>query len=172
MSSDKINPTEVLIKFKEFEKEIFTSLNNGETTYGIPAKVNSFNSYTNPYSIPSLRGTIIWNKLFPDDEIRTPSRVLLLKTYIPNIERVREVVKDERVISVFEEIFQDENLILGDGINTITIPLELEKIPDDLVKLIDFSKMVNDTVKPGLIILESLGIKLIDGVITTNMLDI
>ena len=174
LKSKKINLPEISSKYRDFEKEIFDSLRSGSTEYAAPGKVNTAASYKDPYSIASYKGTIIWNKLFPKNKIEFPSRINMIKLKIESIEDIyNSDIEDESIIKVFEEIMADENLLVGNkknkttgkieklgSLNGISLPQNIKEVPDFLIPFIDIDTIINNTISPGLILLESLGFRM------------
>ena len=166
LKAKDVNIPKIIQKYKNFEEEIYNSLKTGSADYASPAKANSPESYKMPFSIAPFRGALLWNKLFPQEEIVFPARVLSVKLNLSSIDQVYEVLdpedpEDEHFFNVLEEVLGDEDMLINGRINTIAIPIETKMIPEFLVPFVDVDTIVNDTIKPGLIMLESLGIRLI-----------
>lgn len=157
---DKIDLSLIFSKFKELDTIIRNSLKNGEVDFLIPGKVNMLESYVNPYTIMSLRGTIAWNNLFPDDEISLPNKVNMLKLKIDDLNDIQDM-DDVQYNIIKSKIFDNENLSKY-GMKILTIPKTVSKIPDFILPYIDIDTMVLDNIKPGIILLESLGFSTLD----------
>ena len=161
LEKEKIDVNHVFNSFKEMEQTIKNSLQRGEMTYALPAKTNGIEEYEKPYSIMPVRGTITWNILYPERELRFSSKVNNVKLIIPNIETVREALdpkKDRLLLSRFEECFRNKNL-LKMGITVISLDKSIKNLPKELIQFIDIKTMINDNINNGLILLESLGMK-------------
>jgi DNA polymerase family B len=161
LSPDEINLGGVFGAFNKLQKEITNSLKNGDITYLQPGKVNELESYKTPYQIGPLRGAIAWNALFPEKEIVLPTKVNLLKLTAAKLEDLAGNIPMEQYAILKHTIFDDENLAKY-GFQILSMPKSAKKIPDWLVQFIDVDAMVNDHVKSGIIILESLGFKTLD----------
>lgn len=178
---EEIKISIILKKLEGFKNEIRQSLLNGETLFAIPGKVNDIGSYEQPYSQPTVRGTILWNNLYPADTIQTPSSILTLKINVNSLNDLEplysgennpyydfyEIIKDtidsinknaEKISTRKSPIISDKNP-LGYGFKTIALPRYLDKIPEWLIQFIDVEQIVNDTIKNGLIIAKSAGIE-------------
>ena len=154
LEDDKIRLDLILDKFNGLEEKIYNSLKNGETKYTLPSKANEIDSYKFPYRIMSFRGVLMWNIFFPEDEIHLPEKVNLVKL---NINSVKDIDEDDLKIynDKFMECFSDEDLCKN-GLNIISLPKSLKTIPEFLIKYMDIDTMVNDNIKNGFILLESL----------------
>jgi len=159
LNAKEINIAEILGIFKAFEDEIRTSLQNGEITFLTPGKCNDFDSYKNVYQVASARGSIIWNKLNPDNTIQTPAKVNLLKLSINDISDLEPIYETEMFNTIQTEIFGDEKLAHY-GMTAICMPKSVTKIPDWLIPFINYEDIIDDNIRVGNLLLESLGIKL------------
>jgi len=159
LKSDNINIAEILGIFKAFEDEIYNSLHNGEITFLTPGKCNELDAYKDPYKVASARGTMIWNLLNPDNTIQTPAKVNMLKLNINSIEDLEPIYETEMFEKIQKLIFDDERLAHY-GMATISLPKSVNKIPDWLIPFINYDDIIDDNIRVGNILLESLGIKL------------
>lgn len=191
LKEKNINLSKIIGKYKELENIVSNSLSNGEINYVIPSKVNEIESYKLPYQIMAVRGTIAWNILYPNKEITMPNKINLIKLDIPSYDYICEYIKNfnnnysnyqknfdpidvDEYMKKINKIYSNEKMV-KDGFNVIAIPQTEKKIPDFLIGLIDVKTMTNDNIKPGIIMLKSLGFKTLD-VLTkqfpTNILSI
>lgn len=155
----KINPIKIIERFSLVEEEITSSLHKGETEYLIPSKANNAEAYDNPLSINAFKAATAWNLMFPEKELQLPAKFLMLKVDIPNFDVIKEKIKDEESLNRFRELFKVPE-IAGKGLNSIAI--DTNKIPDCIRPFISYDKMVETHIKPGMDILESVGIKTIE----------
>jgi len=172
LDSDEINIEEVFGEYKRLEDMIVKSFVNGELTYSTPAKVNEIESYVSPYSIQSVRGSIIWNALYPDNEIVMPTKVNNIKLKAETLADLVNVPKD--VYDTLHRVIFSNPEMAKHGFKIISVPKDLEVLPDWIIPLIDIETMVKDNVKSGMIILESLGFKtldILDSQFPTNILE-
>ena len=159
LNSPEINLAEILGIFKAFEDEIRNSLKNGNITFLTPGKCNDFDSYKNPYTVPGSRGSIIWNKLFPEATIQTPTKVNMLKLNINELSDLKPLYGTELFDRIKNEVFDDENLAHY-GMSIICMPKSVTKIPEWLIPFINYDEIIDDNIRVGNLLLESLGIKL------------
>lgn len=174
LNSENIEISKVYEDYVTIQNTIRDSLLSGSTDYLEPGKVNEIDSYKTPFQIQSLRGALIWNSFFKDEEINFPEKVNLLKLKDLTIEELKEKLPDEyfnKLINLYKESPEMERF----GMKIISLPKSKKEIPSFLIDLIDCDKMINDLIKPVLIILESLGFKTLD-VLTdqypTNIIEI
>jgi hypothetical protein len=161
LSSEEINLGKVFGSFMSLQNTIEDSLKRGEVTYTQPGKVNEIESYKNPYTMMSVRGAIIWNALYPEKEIVLPTKVNLIKLNISSLEDIAGKIPMEEYKIIKETIFDNENLAKY-GFGILALPKSATQIPKWIVPFIDIDTMVNDHVKSGIIMLESLGFKTLD----------
>jgi len=159
LNDPTINIAEILGIFKGFEDEIRNSLKNGEITFLTPGKCNDFDSYKNAYTVASARGSIIWNKLYPNNTIQTPAKVNLLKLKINSITDLEPIYGTEFFNRIQQEVFNDENLAHY-GMDKICMPKSVTRIPEELIPFINYEDIIDDNIRVGNLLLESLGIKL------------
>lgn len=168
LRSKEINLAEILGIFMKFELEIRNSLLNGETTFLTPAKINAISSYKLPEQIQSVRGTIIWNELYPENTIQTPDKINLIKikgqliTDLKPIDGTREYdIISKTIFNIGDTKDKTQKLDLSKyGFTVLGIPKSEEKIPDWVIPLIDINSIIDDNIRVGILILESLGLKL------------
>ena len=180
----------VLQKYSRFAKAIETETTNGDLGFLKPATYKSKSSYKKPYSMQQFRGVVIWNHLFPNNSVPPESavRVAPLDPSIPLAYKVIKVPSDnphmddsveyEEQFDVFTEallargvsqsmidkmldLFKREEEIRHYGLSVICVPANLTELPDELLKLFDFNKIVTSTLSNGNIVLESLGLVLV-----------
>lgn len=175
LSPKTISLSKVISKYQALDNQIRMSLTNGEIDFLKPDKVNMIDSYKTPYQIQSVRGTLLWNQIFPENEISIPNKINIVKTTLNTIEDVENSnipdIYKERIKNLFSEIHELEKY----GATVIAIPKTVDKIPEWMLPYIDIFTMVNDNMKPGKILLETLGFKEMNVMkqqIATNIIDI
>jgi hypothetical protein len=166
MYADNINVAKILAKIQRFKTMIKESLEHGEKTFLPIASVKEVEAYTNPFSEQGIRGVRAWNFLYPDMMVNLPDKVLLLHL-ICGKEKVFQanhgVIPQDKYELIDQEIFSSgEKSIRTNGFGVIGLPQNIEKIPEWLIPIIDYDKIINNNVSKFNQILESLGIVLID----------
>ena len=166
MYTDKINVATILNKIRKFKEEIHDSLAVGEMKF-LPLKsVKEIEAYETPFSEQGIRAVRTWNLMYPDMEINLPDKVLALNIKCgkhKDFEAMRGIIPHDRYDKIEEEIFNStEKSIANQGFNIIAIPQNLERIPEWLIPLIDYTKIADDNASKFNTILESLGVVLLD----------
>lgn len=166
LNSDEIDFVDIYKDFIDMENEIIDSLGRGEIKYSQPDKVKDFSAYAMPLTQKSVKGTMLWNTMFPDNIIQIPDNVnaIKLKPMRPEefIERIpeeyRESVRNAYRVNDIGGVEGSKKWSDYD-IDYICFPKKLKKIPDFLVDMIDSELMTKDAIQPILIIINSLGFK-------------
>lgn len=174
LKAKEVNPALILRKYYEFELEIRKSLMNGETDFSKPAKINDFESYKLPFRLEAVRGCILWNTIYPNDEIVTPTKVNLIKLKgqtISGLEQIYntdefKIIKDLIFTSKLEKKKNDQgelvdvetNELLHYGCSVIAIPKSKTKIPEWIIPIIDVDTIVKDNIANGNLLLQSIDV--------------
>ena len=169
LNSEKIDPYAILGKFSSYQAKIKSSLLKGETTFSAPIKYSGFKYYKNAWVQEVVRGTLIWNDVYPDDLIVAMDKVnmLKLKGFTENefdyISNKHEFTEEDKVIlkNVKEMIFNNDN-IAHFGFSRICMPRHIKKVPTWIVPFIDVEEIIMHNSRDALILLESLGLKVIE----------
>lgn len=164
LKSKEIKLNEIITKFKKLEDEIKTNILEGNISFTVPGNVNNIDSYKFPYRMPTVRGTIIWNALYPNQSIVPPEKINTLKLTIKELNDLRPIFGTPEYDIIKKTIFDDKDF-KEYGMTTIAIPKSVEKIPEWLIQFIAIDEIVADNIRNGIIILESIGMK------TLNVLD-
>lgn len=161
---DDINIPRILKLMNKFEDYIKNSLKKGNVEFLKPAKLNDVNSYKEPYSQQVVRGAIAWNTLFPDNTIEPPEKVNILKLNGKNIEDLQPIYEDEHFSTIKDLAFNpDKNPEMSNfGFDVICVPKNLNKIPEWIIPLIDIDSVIDDNVRNVNILLNSLGLELME----------
>lgn len=109
-----------------------------------------------------FRGSMVWNELYPDQQIYPMDRVAIVKliTQAPtDIERIKDS-HPEWYQTVIQRIYQSNSPeIQKAGLKIICIPPAVQKIPDWLIPLIDYETIISDVVSSFKSILDALHIE-------------
>jgi hypothetical protein len=167
LSAESVDLKKIIRKFDELGIQVENSLKSGELTYALPRNVEQIDGYKEPTRLEPVRGTIIWNALETERQITPPEKVNVVKLKAINkdgaeMQQLKNSYPDKYAVvmkTVFNEGVESPKIDISRfGLNVISIPKSIEKIPDYLLPLIDLSSMVSDNMTNGYIILESLGI--------------
>ena len=174
LKSDEIELSNIYSDYANIESTIRTSIKKGDTDYLIPGKVNEIESYKTPFQIQTVRGALVWNAFYPNEDIVFPDKVNVIKLKDFQLQDLENRIPEdfyERLVDTFRR-YPELNKY---GVGIICVPKKVKKIPEFLIDLIDYDTMVNDHIKPALILLESLGFKTLDILDTqypTNIIEI
>jgi len=168
LNAEKIDPYLILGKFSEYQAMIKDSLMEGEITFTAPIKYSGFKYYKNAWVQEVVRGTLIWNDVYPDNLIKAMDNVnmLKLKGFTENeydyIVNKHDFTEEELVIlkNVRKMIFSNEN-IAHFGFGRICMPRGIRKTPSWILPFIDVEEIIMHNSRDALILLESLGLKII-----------
>lgn len=168
-----------------FKNEVTESIASGETRFLPVDACKDLDSFDEPGSQPSVRGSIIWNKLYPDNAIEYPSRCPMLKMAIykeSDIDKLKTTDPDIYAI-IIDTIFNDDTgiyvtrktdkngktTIKSKGMTYLAIPSN-GTIPKWCTPYIDYTSLVNTVLAPFNPILEIFGIPAFtEGKTTGNM---
>jgi len=158
--SKKIKVEKIIKEFVNFESTIRESLTNGELSYAIPANLNEIASYKFPYRQQQVRGAVIWNALFPDNVINPPDKVSILKLKVNSLEVLKPIFDTQEYFTIKKTIFDNEELSKY-GFGVLAVPKTIKIVPEWITEFIDLDVMISDNIRNGLILLESLGVKIL-----------
>ena len=151
-----VNVSKIVNRYRLLEEDIKRSLNAGETDYALPASVNNPMSYNNPLSIKAVRGTLLWNRLYPKEEITFPAKVGMVNLYITHeILNASTLSEEEKVL--LREVLNNPSMVVNNEITVLAFPKGLKKIPEMFLPFIEIPTMVGANLSPGMPILNSAG---------------
>ena len=165
LTSKEISGTLVLKKVKEFGRYIEKSLDSGEKLFLSPLSVKEPEAYDKPFSNQGIRGTYVWNLVYPDKAITLPDKITVVKV---NLEKESDLAKLKEIDrNVYDKlligIFNNPNCGFRDkGVNVIAIPNSEDRVPDWITHFINKDKIINDNLVKIHPILESLGLSTLD----------
>ena len=160
LEPNKIRPSKVLKELHLLENDIRESVQK-ETKYLKPAKVNHENGYANPYSIPGYNGVMVWNLLYPNDQIQLPNTVNLVKLKLEKLVDAQKIA--DKYPEIFEKLYKNiytnkNEAISSKGVVWLAIPDGVNRIPDWAIPFINYDYILNASMSPFLPILTSLGV--------------
>lgn len=160
--TDDINISTILKKLETFENKIKDSIMSGDKTFLSPVSVKELEAYADPLSQQGVRGVIAWNYLYPDMTIQLPEKVDFIKVKLTTLEQLEELkdIDEDKYLKLKKHIFNNPNpKIVKKGVSVISIPRNIDKIPEWILPFIDYDTIVNDNVSKFNSVLQSLGIK-------------
>lgn len=148
MINDTINLRNVLVGLVEFEKEIYRSLQSGESTYYKPMTVKSIDSYKDPAKQQGLKAMRVYNDTrdegTPALDLNERNSVFIIKVRINQV--TIQPLKDTN-----PNIYQTLSTLLMEpefakGITAYAVPLDTPT-PKWVLDFIDYYKIINDNIK-------------------------
>ena len=160
LKSDMIQTNVLLKKLSDFEKTVKESFNNREITYMTPGKANEIESYKTPYQQASIRASLAYNAIYPENPITFPAQVNMVKCTAKELTDIVYLYDDYPDVykALKEQVFEDENLGKY-GLIYFAIPKTMEEIPEWLIPIIDVDTIIQDNLNNFLKILNSIGLK-------------
>lgn len=159
LEPEEIDVGAVLREIDSLEKEIRESLLKGERKYLLRMNCKVPKAYKNPMSQGSVKGPLLWNMIFPENEIMIPDK---LDTVIIKI-------KNEESLSVIKDKFPREYDILVNEVlhgpieefhkdlTYLALPNNGEPIPEFIRPFIDVDKIISRNIGTFLPVKEALG---------------
>lgn len=109
INSPNIDLRGIIMNLREFEDEIRESITKGERKFLPNGSAKELAAYKDPASEQSIRGSLAWNLLYPDNQIEFPAKVSLVKMNIfteDDMEPLKETNPDVYEI-ILDKIFND-----------------------------------------------------------------
>lgn len=137
--------------------------------YSTPVKFSGISAYEFPFRMEQVRGTLVWNAINPRTPIGNIEYVNLLKLTATKVETFDQIVmssdlseEDLGILrAVRRFVFGNEDLAPY-GFGRICIPKTVTVAPSWVIPFIDVEEMVTAAVRPGLILLDSLGVECVE----------
>lgn len=163
--SDPISGSMVLKRVKEFARYIESSLLAGEKKFLNPLSVKEPEAYDKPFSNQGIRGVYVWNLIYPDKEISLPDKLTIVKVKLDKKDQIDILAK--RFPDIYHKlvkgVYDNPSCSFGPkGISVVAIPSQVDTVPEWIIPFIDKDKIINDNISKFHMIMESLGIKLMD----------
>jgi hypothetical protein len=128
-----------------------------------PGKFTNFTAYKAPTANSVCKAVVLWNAMYPNDQIQPYSKVYMLP-----ISQIRGKDDLESIREKFATEYNNASKVFIDnadyfeksGAKFIAIPKRIDKIPEALVGLIDFNKIVEDNTRADYPLMGSLGFQI------------
>lgn len=180
LDPEEIDTSALYTELKHYQTKIYESLRRGERTYLPNANAKELEAYKEPAQEQSVRGTLAWNYLYPENMIEYPSKVSIVKLNIFKEEDIFPLKDKEPEIynTIMNRIFYDETGIFvsrkreidkktgevketvkSRGMQVLAIPSNA-RIPEWALDYVDYTTMINNIIAPFKSVLEILGVKL------------
>lgn len=163
--SESVDPIAIMLKIKELEKWIVDSIKQGDLTLGRKARYSGPRGYkTGVYRNDAGRAAFIWNLLYPQYKINAGDYGYVFPTTLYTEEDVKKKIGNtypDVADLIINQIFKNENLAQY-GLRSIMIPMGIEevtKLPEWMIKYVDYNKLTKKHLGPLITMTPSVGIK-------------
>lgn len=163
--AEEISGSYVLKRMKEFARYIENSLLSGEKKFLNPLSVKEPEAYDKPFSNQGIRGTYVWNSVYPDMQIQLPDKITVVKVNMEKLENIDSLMTKHPDIykKLCESVYLNKECgFASKGISVIAIPSQVTEVPEWIRPFIDKDKIINDNLTKFHMVLESLGVQLLD----------
>ena len=159
LKAEDIKMAEIIRNVSQFKRNIRESFSvRKEVTFSDPKTFNSFDSYDDGYTQQAVRGTIVWNALFPDHPIEPFSSVNLIKLSSPKLEELEVLWAEypDKIAAIKSAVYENERMNHY-GLGCVCLPKSVSVLPDCLIPLIDAEEHVKTNVSAFMPVLNALG---------------
>jgi len=158
---DNINFESLINKILDFQDLICKELADGSPNYASNERLNNFGNYKFPYRMAVVRGSILWNALYPQNPILPGDRAYVYKTNLITVEDLASIKDEypEEFDIIYKTVFMNEELT-SYGVGSFVFPRNVSKLPDFIIPFIRVEEIITDNLKKGFPIVEALGIKI------------
>lgn len=169
---------DVLKELDVLETDIRESLARGERKYLLRQNCKVMKAYKNPMSQGAVKGPMLWNVLFPNNEIMVPDKLDMLIIKIRSEEDL-EPIKDKfpREYNILvNEVFHGPVEEFHKDLTYFALPNNGEPVPEFIRPFIDVDKIISRNIGTFLPVQEALG--MVSGIgkqgltYFTNILDV
>lgn len=130
------------------EKDIHKSIMNGETKYYKPDNIAAMSSYADPLRQNGIVASMIYNELkdesMPAINLDERNTIIKIKLNISkkNVDKIKNKYPDiyTKLVAILN------HPTLGSRFNTLALPVDT-KVPDWVLDFVDFTTIVNDSLK-------------------------
>jgi len=166
IADKQISMIDLYRKIAAIEMDIIESVIKGKSRYLARSSVKSANSYTNPQQSP-YQHYVYWQDIFAPnygDAPEAPYPAIKVSLDLPNKTAIQEwiaSIEDKDIAAKVAKYFANKP-----GMTTLLLPkdnVERHGLPKEVVQAMNIRKLVYSTVRPFYLILEALGIFLVNG---------
>lgn len=159
LEPEEIDVGATLRELDILENEIRESLKNGERKYLLRMNCKVIKAYKNPMSQGSVKGPLLWNIIYPDNEIMIPDK---LDTIIIKIrsEKDLDIIKDKYPVEyerMVRDVFNGPIKELHSDLTYLSLPNNGDPIPEFIRPFIDIDKIISRNIGTFLPVQEALG---------------
>ena len=146
LDHDSADVPGILSDLKEMEDEIYDSLRKGERKYLMRMNCKQREAYKNPDSMGQVLSIMVWNTIYPEQEILLPDKVDVVLLKIPNEESIlgmkaKYPYEYDRITRLLFNGGFDK--FKNDGIKYMALPNNIPGIPEFIIPYIDYDYVVS-----------------------------
>lgn len=156
----EIDTGAVLRELDTFEDDIRRSLMNGERKYLLRMNCKVLKAYKNPMSQGSVKGPMLWNIIYPENEIMIPDKLDIVIIKIRS-EKDLDIIKDtfpKEYNRLVNDVFNGPVKELHSDLTYLALPNNGEPIPQFIIPFIDIDKIISRNIGTFLPVEEALGL--------------
>ena len=159
MEPEEIDIGMVLRELDNLENDIRESLSRGERKYLLRQNCKVEKAYKNPMSQGAVKGPLLWNILYPNNEILIPDKLDMLIIKIRS-EQDLEVIRDKfpREYSILKnDVFHGPIKEFHSDLTYLALPNNGDPVPEFIRPFIDIDKIISRNIGTFLPVQEALG---------------
>ncbi len=126
---------------QEIQQVIIDTIERGEMIFYDPVKTKPASAYAKPWTMPSVVGSSLWSRLYPDNPIGDGGgfkiKLDINNTTLSNCnERVRKIVSDSYEEGIAEIKLGSKKL------KWLILPYSSSRVPEEIIPLIDITDII------------------------------
>ena len=156
----EINIGAILRELDSLENDIRESLKKGERKYLLRLNCKVMKAYKNPMSQGSVKGPLLWNIIYPENEIMIPDKLDTLIIKIKS-EKDLDIIKDrfpKEYDKLVNDVFNGPIQEFHRDLTYLSLPNNGEPIPEFIRPFIDVDKIISRNIGTFLPVEEALGL--------------
>lgn len=158
LTMGRIDQIYIMKQLVLIEKEIHQSIMKGETKYYKPDNIAAMNTYKDPLRVNGIVASLFYNEIrdpdMPAINLEERNKIIKIKLDLSknNVSKIKDTYPDiyDRLLKLFN------HPILGAKLSTLALPIDV-KVPEWVLAFVDFTTIVNDSLKNFPV--ESIGLK-------------
>ena len=159
--AETISGSTIIKKVKQYQRSIDESLHHGEKTFLTPLSVKNPEAYKNPFSNQGIRGSYVWNLVYPGMAIELPGNVTSVPVKMEKLSQIEDLKTSHPDIYdiLVDGVYNNPQCgFMSKGISVICIPEQVDKVPDWILPYINTNKIIENNINKFHPIMKSLGI--------------
>lgn len=162
LRADEFNPLKVYKDVVEVRNHIKDSIHRRDRTFGVYAKFKGADSVKNPETTANVRGTLIWNNIYPQDTIAPGDAIYVFSTTLyseEDLDKIPDTYKDIKE-NIRNYVFRPRGHLDFSrfGLKTFVMPADGDtlEIPEWILPFIDVNDLCEKHLHPIVALFPSL----------------